>query len=224
MSTDSGVRTCVHRVIPHAFTAVEVLAIYAGILLYIWRWQYSQPYAWIPLLAIVVLSHFVYHDRPAAMGLTGRDLRACARSAVPLLAIIVLGAVIYGFWASNRLLRLLQPRTSIPFLGYFVWCCFQQYLTQSYFHRRLMKIIRTPHWSSVAVALMFGGAHVPNLILMAATLIGGFIFAEIFARHPNIWPLAFVQAVAGVLIGVLSPPGLIHNMRVGPGYFFYGGH
>jgi len=63
--------------------------------------------------------------------------------------------------------------------------------------------------------------HIPNPILMGATFAGGFVFAEIFFRHPNIWPLAFVQAVAGFLIGALSPPALIHSMRVGPGYFFF---
>ncbi|MCL5671592.1 MAG: hypothetical protein M1423_09920, partial [Acidobacteria bacterium] len=84
--------------------------------------------------------------------------------------------------------------------------------------------MRTPHLSSFAIALMFAGAHIPNPILMVATFAGGFVFAEIFVRHPNIWPLAFVQAVAGFLIGALSPPWIIHNMRVGPGYFFYHVH
>ena len=223
MSVDTEARTPIRRTIPPAFTAVEILAVYAGILRYIWRWQYSHPYAWIPLIAIVVLSHLAYRDRPGAMGLTGQELRACSRSAIPLLVIVVAGAATYGYWAQNRLLLLLRPHAWISFAGYFIWCCFQQYLAQSYFHRRLMKISQTPHWASLAVALMFGGAHIPNPVLMAATLIGGFIFAEIFARYPSIWPLAFVQAVAGVLIGILSPPGLIHDMRVGPGYFFYSG-
>jgi membrane protease YdiL (CAAX protease family) len=69
---------------------------------------------------------------------------------------------------------------------------------------------------------MFGAAHIPSPILMVATTLGGFIFAEVFTRHRNIWPLALAQAVGGFLIGALSPPALIHNMRVGPGYFTYG--
>jgi len=56
---------------------------------------------------------------------------------------------------------------------------------------------------------------------MVATFAGGFILAEVFVRHPNIWPLAIVQAAAGFLIGGLSPASMIHHMRVGPGYYFY---
>jgi hypothetical protein len=56
---------------------------------------------------------------------------------------------------------------------------------------------------------------------MAATFVGGFIFAKIFFRHPNIWPLAFVQALAGFLMAMLFPPWVIHGMRVGPGYYLF---
>jgi hypothetical protein len=57
---------------------------------------------------------------------------------------------------------------------------------------------------------------------MVATTLVGFVFAEIFARHRNIWPLALTQAVGGLLLAAVSPASLMHNMRVGPGYFFYG--
>jgi len=52
--------------------------------------------------------------------------------------------------------------------------------------------------------------------------VAGFIFAEIFARHRNIWPIALAQAVGGLLLAAVSPASLMHNMRVGPGYLFYG--
>jgi membrane protease YdiL (CAAX protease family) len=68
---------------------------------------------------------------------------------------------------------------------------------------------------------MFGAAHIPNLILMIATLVAGFVFAEVFARHRNIWPLALAQAVGGFLLAAVAPDALIHHMRIGPGYFFY---
>jgi Type II CAAX prenyl endopeptidase Rce1-like len=204
--------------------AVEVLGVYAGILLYIWQWQYSHPYLWIPLLAIVLLSQVLRHETPRAMGLTGSQFRHSMTLVFPLLVAVVIAAGVYSFWAQDRLLVLFHPRAWLSFTGYLAWCSFQQYLTQSYFHRRLMSVMRKPRLRSLAIAIMFGGAHIPNPILMVATFVGGFVFAEIFFRHPNIWPLAFLQAVAGFLMGVLSPPALIHNMRVGPGYFFYVKH
>jgi hypothetical protein len=204
-----------------ALAAAEVLIVYAGILLYIWRWQYSHPWAWIPLFVLVLASHLLHADSLHRLGLAWRELIASARVILPLAGVFFIPALIYGF-AAGRIPWAL-PR--LPALGYFggylIWCSFQQYLAQSFFHNRLMSVIRNRHVSSLLVAMMFGGAHIPNPILMAVTTAGGFVLAEIFARHRNIWPLAFVQAVAGVMIGTLAPASLIHNMRVGPGYFFY---
>jgi hypothetical protein len=201
--------------------AVEVLAVYAGILLYIWRWQETHPFVWIPLLAAVLFSQWVRGETFEKMGLAGREFRACARLSLPVLGAVIIGAVAYAILRPETAARFATLHAWLSFVGYFVWCAFQQFLTQSYFHRRLMQVIRDPHLRSFAVGLLFAGAHVPNPVLMVATFAGGFIFAEIFCRHPNIWPLAFVQAVAGFLIGTLSPPWIIHNMRVGPGYYLF---
>jgi len=203
-------------------TALEVLLVYAGILLYIWRWQFTYPRAWMALLAVVLASHVAHRDRLAELGLTFHGLRASARFALPLALAFFLPAVIYGF--ASGVLRVIQPggRTLVAFLGYGAWCVFQQYLMQSYFHRRLMALTSNRHLSSALVALMFGAAHIPNPILTVATTLGGFVLAEVFARHRNIFPLALAQTAGGFLIAALSPAALIHNMRVGPGYFFFG--
>jgi membrane protease YdiL (CAAX protease family) len=84
-----------------------------------------------------------------------------------------------------------------------------------------MLVIRNRHVSSALVGIMFSATHIPNPILMIATLVAGIVFAEVFARYRNIWPLAFAQAVGGLLLAAISPDALIHHMRVGPGYFFY---
>ena len=82
--------------------------------------------------------------------------------------------------------------------------------------------MRSPHLSSSLVALKFGAAHIPNPILMVVTTAGGFVLAEIYARHRNIWPLALAQTVGGFLAAALAPASAINNMRVGTGYLFYG--
>jgi len=121
-------------------------------------------------------------------------------------------------------LALLQPtwQSLVSLLGYGSWCAFQQYLTQSYFNNRLMLVVRNRHVSSTLTGIMFSATHIPNLILMIATLVAGIAFAEVFARYRNIWPLALAQAVGGLLLAAVAPGSLIHHMRVGPGYFFYG--
>jgi Type II CAAX prenyl endopeptidase Rce1-like len=209
------------RAISPVVTTGEILVVYAGILLYIWRWQDAHPFLWVPLLAAVLFSHWLYHDTLEEMGLTGREFRACARASFPVLAVVVAVGILYGFWAHEMAVRLASPRAGLLFVGYLFWCSFQQYLTQSYFHRRLMRVVQSPHLRSFIIGLLFAGAHIPNPVLIVATFAGGFVFAEIFFRHPNVWPLAFVQAVAGFLMGTLSPTWIIHGMRVGPGYFFF---
>jgi CAAX prenyl protease-like protein len=201
--------------------AVEVLLIYAGILYYIWHWQFTFPRAWMALWAAVLLSHLAHRDTLRALGLGWAHLRASAQAVFPLVLVLYLPLVIYGF--ARHALTPLAPdgRALVSFLRYGAWCLFQQYLTQSYFHNRLLNLVSSRHLSSLLVGVMFGSAHIPNPILMVATTLGGFIFAEIFARYRNIWPLALAQAVGGVLIAAVSPPSLIHSMRVGPGYFFY---
>jgi hypothetical protein len=203
------------------FTALEVTLLYAGILLYIWRWQYTCPRAWIALWAVVLVGHMLHRDTLGGLGLIWTELRSSARLALPVALVIYLPLLFYGF--AHHSLVLLPPtwQSLGPALGYGSWCVVQQYLAQSYFHNRLMLVIRNRHLSSALIGIMFSVAHIPNSLLMIVTLLVGFLFAEIFARHRNIWPLALVQAVGGLLLAAVIPDALIHHMRVGPGYFLY---
>jgi uncharacterized membrane protein AbrB (regulator of aidB expression) len=204
-----------------AATACELAAVFACILIYIWRWQHTHPWLWIPLLAFVILTHFVHRESPRTLGLTLSGLKRSAEMIFPLAAAIYVPVVIYAL-ASHRVTLEWPGKFGLErFAGYAVWCCFQQYLVQCYFHRRLMSVIKTPHLSSFLVAVMFAAAHIPNAVLIGATLVGGLILAEVYERHPNIWPLALTQAVGGMLIAAIVPATLIHNMRVGPGYYAY---
>jgi len=209
------------RDVSPVITASEVLAVYAAILLYIWQWQDAHPFLWIPMLGAVLFSQWFRGEALEELGVTAREFWPCARASVPLLALVTGGAVFYALRTDFSAGRLVSRHVWLSLGGYFIWCSFQQYLTQLYFHRRLMKSVQSPHLRSLAIGLLFAGAHIPNPVLMPATFVGGIIFAEIFFHHPNIWPLALVQAVAGFFIGMLAPPWMIHGMRVGPGYFFF---
>ncbi len=202
--------------------AAEILLVYAGLLLYIWRWQFTHRHSWILLLGAVWLSHLVHRDNLRGLGLTLAGLRESSQVVLPIAVAVYIPVVGYGLATHKLQLILPSVSTVLSLFGYGAWCAAQQYLAQSYFHRRLQRISRNPHYTSALVGLMFGAAHIPSPILMVVTTLGGFILAEIFARHPNIWPLALAQAVGGILVAVLSPPSLIHHMRVGPGYLFFG--
>jgi hypothetical protein len=203
-------------------TAIELMLFFACVLLDIWRWQYTRPHLWIALLAAMFLTHLIHRDNWRSLGITRADLRGSAAAVFPVMLVLCAPLLVFGFWSGR--LELLRPNRSalLYFAGYGIWCVCQQYLTQSYFHNRLLAVIRNRHLTSALVALMFGAAHLPNPVLTAATAIAGFVFSEVFARHRNIWPLALAQTVGGILIATVIPASIIHNMRVGPGYWFWG--
>jgi len=216
--------TGVGRHFSRAATAAEVLLVYSSILAYIWRWQFTYPRVSMVLLAAILATHVWHRDSLRALGVTLHELGASAREILPLFLALAAPLVVFGIALSSHGLAPPWQLTLKMFSDYCLWCAFQQYLAQSYFHHRLMSLTRNRHLSSMLVALLFGGAHIPNPILVIATTLGGFIFAELFARHRNIWPIAMTQAVAGYLIATVFPVALTHNMRVGPGYFFYWTH
>jgi len=198
------------------------LLIYAGIIAYIWRWPNTRTHIWMALWGIILVSHVVHRDTLHSLGLSLDGMRANAQLVLPIALACYIPLVAYGVARHALTLAPLNRHAALSFLGYSIWCAFQQYLAQSYFHNRLSGAIPNRHLAALLVGVIFGSAHIPNPILMVATTVAGFIFAEIFARHRNIWPIALAQAVGGLLLAAVSPASLMHNMRVGPGYLFYG--
>ncbi len=174
------------------------------------------------MLAGVILTHWAHGDTVRDLGLGPSELIPSARLILPLMLVFLIPMLAYGFARHLLVWTAMTGRAFQYFISYGAWCAAQQYLTQSYFHHRLMTVIGNRHLSSALIAVMFAAAHLPNAILMAVTFVAAFMFSEVFARHRNIWPLALAQTVGGFLVAAISPPALIHNMRVGPGYFFYG--
>jgi len=196
--------------------------VYAGIVTYIWRWQHTFPHTWMALWGFILVSHLLHRDTFRSLGLSLAGMRANAQMVLPIALAFYIPLLAYGFARHALTYVPVNRHAAASLLGYGAWCAFQQYLAQSYFHNRLMEAVRSRHLSSLLVGIIFGSAHIPNPILMVATTLAGFIFAEIYARHRNIWPLALAQAVGGLLLAAVSPASLMHNMRVGPGYLFYG--
>ena len=203
------------------WSALEVILVYAGIVTYIWRWRSTHPHFWIVLLGLVLASHLLHHDTFRRLGLSVTGMRASAQIILPVALAFYVPLLVFGFVRHALTLMPVNRHAAASLLTYGIWCAFQQYLAQSYFHNRLMEVVRNRHLRSLLVGIIFGSAHIPNPILMVATTVAGVVFAEVFARHRNIWPLALAQAVGGLLIAAVSPASLIHNMRVGPGYLFY---
>jgi hypothetical protein len=107
--------------------------------------------------------------------------------------------------------------------GYILWTIYQQFLLQDYFMPRLLRLLSS---ESAAVALagtLFAGAHLPNLVLTAATLVWGVVSCTLFRRYRNLLMLGIAQGVLGLCFAICVPDSLHHHLRVGLGYLRYRG-
>jgi hypothetical protein len=107
--------------------------------------------------------------------------------------------------------------------GYVLWTIYQQFLLQDYFMDRLLRLVTN---ESAAVALagtLFAAAHLPNLVLTAATVVWGIVSCALFRRYRNLWALGLAQGLLGLCFAICIPDALHHHLRVGLGYLRYHG-
>jgi hypothetical protein len=105
--------------------------------------------------------------------------------------------------------------------GYIVWSIMQQFLLQSYFLLRLLRLLPGKAAPVIVAAGIFALAHLPNPILTPITLVWGIIACMLFLRYRNIYALGLAHGIMGLCVAVTVPNSLHHHMRVGLGYLHY---
>jgi membrane protease YdiL (CAAX protease family) len=106
-------------------------------------------------------------------------------------------------------------------VGYILWTVYQQFLLQDYFMDRLLRLGLSASVAVIVAGIMFAAAHMPNLVLAAATLLWGIVSCSLFRRYHNIWMLGLAQGLLGLCFAVCVPDALHHHLRVGLGYLRY---
>lgn len=106
--------------------------------------------------------------------------------------------------------------------GYVLWTIYQQFLLQDYFIDRLLRLFSGEAAAVILTGVLFAAAHLPNLVLTAATLVWGIVSCALFRRYRNLWVLGLAQGVLGLCFAVCVPDALHHHLRVGLGYLRYG--
>jgi hypothetical protein len=113
--------------------AGEVLFVFAGVVAYIWRLQFTFPDFAIVLLVFIIATFFLHQDRLQDLGLGSHGLLVGMREvAIPTLMIggvLALAAVLRG--ASP--LALLTADKLVSVGKYFAWCLLQEFVLQSIF-------------------------------------------------------------------------------------------
>lgn len=206
-----------HPPLPRWFRLCEPLGVFGLIMLYIWWLRPLAPYAWIPMLALVVASHRLRREQAGTLGFRLANFDRCARDVAPALLFVALLLVGAGI-----LLRTVRPisfdQGLLVALAYCPWGLFQQYLLNGYFVNRLAAASPESRVPALSAAL-FAGAHLPNPLLMLVTLLAGHACARIYLRYRNLYFLGIAHGVIGFLLYFTIPDSVIRNLNVGPGWF-----
>jgi|SRR3989344_3849063 len=143
---------------------------------------------------------------------------------------LILGFVFLFFWRAIGLAAEIwnpdfwnQPAFLLKFgkrvLPYFFWAFFQQLCLCGYFVNRLNKMFNNPRRTTIVSGILFAIVHLPNPVLVPATLIGGLISAHLFQKTRNLYLLALLHAILAVMILYALPVTWHHHLRIGPGFY-----
>jgi hypothetical protein len=153
------------------------------------------------------------------------ELGLGARGFVPSLwilpAAVALSALSVFVAARLGTLHPLYKADFIHISGYVLWTIYQQFLLQDYFVDRLGRLFITESLTVILAGVLFAAAHLPNLVLTAATLVWGIVSCALFRRYRNLWALGLAQGLLGLCFAVCVPDALHHHLRVGLGYLRY---
>jgi hypothetical protein len=199
---------------------LELAIGYGLILLAIWtnnplqRWFYGASLLWVLLVTGISF------DGWKAMGF---HLSGLWRS------LWVVGIALLAAAAAMELARrfhtLNEPHGFVAliarFWGYSLWALAQQFLLQDFVLLRLLRLLPSRRAAVLVATGLFVIAHLPNPLLIAATVIWGLAACLLFLRYRNLYSLAMAHAIFGICIAITIPGQVDHNMRVGRGYSNY---
>jgi hypothetical protein len=197
---------------------LELILGYGLILFVLWMPSFPQrilsPVALIVTLAIVLARRLSLNE----LGLGGRGLAA----SLWILPAAIVVAII-GILVARRLgtLHHLYQADLQHISGYVLWTLYQQFLLNDYFMPRLTRLLASEKAAVGLAAVLFATAHLPNLVLTAATLVWGAVSCMLFRRYRNLYALGLAQGVLGLCFAICVPDALHHHLRVGLGYLRY---
>lgn len=191
------------------------IPIVATVVIYIWLLDPIAP-AWLrPLPTIVVLGLAIWRAvKTREWGVDPKALVPAMREAT-VLTLSAVGAFALAGMVLETLHARENPLADLAFL--LLWGGGQQFVLQTAVLREAEATISRRHAPWLAASI-FAGLHLPNPFLSAVTFIGAFFWCRIFARHPNILPLALSHALATLAILVSFDETVTGRLRVGASY------
>ena len=203
----------------------ELLIVFALIIIYIW--QLRDGVSWIPILMLIVASHFIRRESLNKLGFRPEDFKKCFRVYGEPVFVGMIGCIVYSGLISILLFELplremtlnraIRNLTEDIFSGFF-----QQYLLNGYFLNRLVGFFGDEKHplASWRAAVLFSAIHFPNGFLMLITFWGGYFACLIFLKsgeNRNLYFLALAHALLKFLLFILIPDRISHGFKIGPG-------
>lgn len=199
---------------------VELGVGYALILATIWTANPTQRFFfWLSWMWLIGTT-WVRHEGAKKLGLGLNGLLPSLW--VVGIALLGAGLAVLGALQMHMLHRLHGSTPLVSHMwGYVVWSVMQQFLLQSYFLLRLLRLLPGKVSPIAAAAGLFALAHMPNPVLTPITLLWGTVACMLFLRYRNIYTLGLAHGVLGLCVAITVPNSLHHHMRVGLGYLRY---
>lgn len=198
----------------------ELILGYGAVVGVIWTPEHLQRFL-APMVLVLTLSVVL------ARGKDRDELGLGWRGLIPSLwilpAAIALAAVSVFVAAKIGTLHPLYKADFAHISGYVVWTIYQQFLLQDFFMDRLLRLLSNETAAVTLAGTLFAAAHLPNLVLTAATLVWGIVSCALFRRYRNLWMLGLAQGLLGLCFAICVPDALHHHLRVGLGYLRYQG-
>jgi len=195
---------------------LEPFAVFLAIMAYIWKFHFTHPWLWVPILQLVVLSHIIRREGAPSLGFRLGHFRTCVRRFGPALFALVIVMVVTGLlFDTIRPIRFERAVWSLAM--YLPWGLFQQYLLNAYFLKRFDTLLPS-RAASVTTAALFSAVHTPNWFLMLVTPVAGYASIQIYRRYGNLYFLGAAHAVIGFLLFMVFPDSVSHHLNVGPGW------
>lgn len=201
---------------------VEVVALTALLLSYIWGWQGAFPGSSLLIVVLYfgigIASHLRRGESARQIGFRLDNWRAALRGA--LIAVGIAALFFLALGAALDTWHFPPPRQMALELPWMVaWGTAQQYGLVCFFYQRLLEILQGPRAATLGAASLFAVFHVPNPLLLAVTLGAGIVSCTLYRRAPNVLVLGIAHAVISIVIASALPLDVTHRMHVGPGYF-----
>jgi membrane protease YdiL (CAAX protease family) len=204
-----------------AAAVVEVGAMVAILLSYIWGWQRAFHGSALLIVALYfgigILSHARRGERPREIGLATHRFTHALRNVALVIVPAIAVTLAIGFALDGWHFRSWEhPILALTWM--LAWATAQQYGLLCFFYRRFCEIFISRWAASAGASAVFATMHAPNGFLIAVTAAAGLVACALYRRVPNLLAIGIGHAALSYVLLCALPFSVTHGLRVGPGY------